>query len=715
MRSLFLVASGITAVSAVEVNPIRKIVTLLQDMKKEVEAEGEKNEELYEKFMCFCKKNKGSLGESASKAQAQIDELDAKVKADSAEKSQLEADLKAHKEDRTAAKKDLATAEQLREKERKQYVADSGDQGANLAAVSKAIPALEAGMGSFLQTSSAAQLKNVITNLSESISNDDDRMTVMSFLEQSGDYAPQSGQIVGILKNMKDEMEKDLGAVNDAEKAAVKAFAELKAAKNKEIAAAGEAIESKQERAGKLAVSIVQGKAESENASEELADSVKFAAELEKNCATKEDEHKQNQKTRSEEIMAIGEAINVLNDDDALEIFNKSSAKKQNFVQTGFLQVRTSKAAKLTKARSMLASMKLEHPGMALLQSAAVSAIRMGEKSGKVDFSKVLKMIDDMVTLLGKEQKDDEASRDHCNAEFDSSADDKKKYENEVEAFASQLAELKDSIADVAGKIEATTQKIADLDQDVAEATEQRKAENSEFTTQQALNKAAVGLIFKAKNRLQKFYNPSLHVADKAHRELSQEEQIAVNNGGVDPRVAEAEQLEREEKERLAGMAFVQIRAHHQSRSTVDPPVAPEAGVGSHSNNKKSGGVVALMDMLTKEVEVSMQDAANAEKVAQRDYEELVADAKTTREQDSKSIVSMNAAKAEMEGQQDEAKTSHTLSEEALASTNTYIAELHGSCDFIIASFEERREKRTNEVEGLKNAKAVLNGADYGF
>ena len=37
-----------------EANPIRKVVTLLQDMQKELEAEGKKEEELYNKFMCYC-------------------------------------------------------------------------------------------------------------------------------------------------------------------------------------------------------------------------------------------------------------------------------------------------------------------------------------------------------------------------------------------------------------------------------------------------------------------------------------------------------------------------------------------------------------------------------------------------------------------------------------------------------------------------------------
>ena len=38
-------------------NPIRRIVTLLQEMQKEIEAEGEKEEDAFEKFMCYCPHN----------------------------------------------------------------------------------------------------------------------------------------------------------------------------------------------------------------------------------------------------------------------------------------------------------------------------------------------------------------------------------------------------------------------------------------------------------------------------------------------------------------------------------------------------------------------------------------------------------------------------------------------------------------------------------
>merc|ERR1719421_675248 len=85
-----------------------------------------------------------------------------------------------------------------------------------------------------------------------------DRETLLNFLQNKGDYQPSSNQIVGILKNMLDEMDKSLGGIVSDEEAAVASFKDLKAAKEKEIALATAAIESKTQRVGELAVSIVQ-------------------------------------------------------------------------------------------------------------------------------------------------------------------------------------------------------------------------------------------------------------------------------------------------------------------------------------------------------------------------------------------------------------------------------------------------------------------------
>merc|ERR1719498_2406612 len=106
-------------------NPIRKVVTLMQNMQKEIEAEGEKEKELHEKFLCYCKSTDAT--KTNEDASAKIDELSAKLKAETAEKSQITQELADHKTDREQAKADLDEATSLREKEAGEFAAMKAD------------------------------------------------------------------------------------------------------------------------------------------------------------------------------------------------------------------------------------------------------------------------------------------------------------------------------------------------------------------------------------------------------------------------------------------------------------------------------------------------------------------------------------------------------------------------------------------------------------
>merc|ERR1719326_1931787 len=119
--------------------------------------------------------------------------------------------------------------------------------------------------------------------------NSADRDMLASFLDSSEDssYAPRSGEIVGILKQMKDEMEADLADAKAAEEKAITQFNELVAAKNKEIEACTKAIEVKTARKGELAVKIAETENAIEDMKEQLEEDKKFLADLEKNCKTK--------------------------------------------------------------------------------------------------------------------------------------------------------------------------------------------------------------------------------------------------------------------------------------------------------------------------------------------------------------------------------------------------------------------------------------------
>merc|ERR1712159_110230 len=90
--------------------------------------------------------------------------------------------------------------------------------------------------GGFLQTNTAAVLRQL--SLTQEMSSTD-RDLLSSFLvgKHGQGYAPASGEILGILKQMKDTMEKDLKEILEAEANAKATFEELVAAKEKEIEA----------------------------------------------------------------------------------------------------------------------------------------------------------------------------------------------------------------------------------------------------------------------------------------------------------------------------------------------------------------------------------------------------------------------------------------------------------------------------------------------
>merc|ERR1719454_2276511 len=125
--------TSLTSEARVAANPIRKVVVLLQKMQQEVTAEGEKEEALYKKFMCYCKNGRETLEASIEANKNKIASLEAELKGALAEKKQTSAALAEHKQSRADAKKAMAEATALREKEAAAFAKLESDSNMNLA------------------------------------------------------------------------------------------------------------------------------------------------------------------------------------------------------------------------------------------------------------------------------------------------------------------------------------------------------------------------------------------------------------------------------------------------------------------------------------------------------------------------------------------------------------------------------------------------------
>merc|ERR1719174_1881667 len=197
--SLLAAASAEASGEGLRVNPIRKVVTMLQDMQKEVEAEGKKEEGLFDNFMCYCSGGEGALEASITQGKAQIEQLTADIERGTAEKSQLDQDVATHKADRTAAEKTIKESTALREKEAAEFGATSGDMKSNIQAMGGALDALKKGLSaSLLQTGVGNVLRNIIKT--SPLVRDGKRGGLMSFLESGEDEAGGSDQIIGIVE-----------------------------------------------------------------------------------------------------------------------------------------------------------------------------------------------------------------------------------------------------------------------------------------------------------------------------------------------------------------------------------------------------------------------------------------------------------------------------------------------------------------------------------
>merc|ERR1719460_2535833 len=274
-------------------------------MQKKVAAEGEKEEELFDKFMCYCKNGKGALEGSIAAAENKNEQLTASIKETDATLTQMKGDLKTAQTDRSDAKSAIAKATKLREKEAAAFAKESSELKTNIAATKKATAAIEAGAGgAFLQTKAASTLKQL--SISQEMS-EVDREMLTSFLTQGEGYAPASGSIVGILKQMSDTMEANLEKATTEENVAIKDFDGLVAAKTKQINALTAEIESKTSRIGELGVELVTQKEDLDDTTKSLAEDEAFLKDLQKNCATKEDEWAARCKVRAEELLAIAD------------------------------------------------------------------------------------------------------------------------------------------------------------------------------------------------------------------------------------------------------------------------------------------------------------------------------------------------------------------------------------------------------------------------
>merc|ERR1711920_186999 len=157
---------------------------------------------------------------------------------------------------------------------------------------------------------------------------------------------------------------------------------------------------------------------------------------------------------------------------------------------------------------------------------------------------------------------------------------------------------------------------------------------------------------------------------------------------------------------------FAQVFAHRQDAG-VAPPPPPDTWDAYAKKGEESTGVIAMIDLLIKDLDTEMTEAETDEKESQKDYESMMAESAKKRAEDSKSLADKENLKADLGVDLTELKRTKLSTFKELQATVKYIASLHAECDWLMQFFDVREAARNGEIKSLMDEKAVLSGASY--
>merc|ERR1719401_315649 len=647
--------------------PVSKVITLLKDMLKQLEKEAEEDEEIYDKMACWCETNDKEKTKAIADAEARISDLTTKIEELTAASARLNTEIKNLEKEVAENQAALDKATALRQKQLAELNEEEKDALEAISALKAAVTVLSK-HNSLLQVPSshiagvAASVQNAMqkhASLLTGVLTHSERKAVSAFIEAPEDYfdaeptfkqsyAPQSGEIFGILKQMKETFESNLSALQKEEMANQKAYEDLKAAKEAEIAAGQEQIDTKTQELADTDEKNAQAKEDVEDTKKSLSADEQFLMMLKEKCSMTDSEWEERQKTRQLEMEAVSKALAVLSGDDAHDLFTKTFNPSLLQQESSMQSERRIQASNLLSA----VAQKMKNPRLATL------AVRV-----RLDaFTRVKKAIDDMVAQLLKEKDDEIKHKDFCVDEFNTNELQTEKKEREKADLTAKIEDLELTIKQLTEAIDALKAEIAEMQVQLKRAGEDREKENKEFQTTVADQRATQKLLTAALNILKGFYSKK-------------------------------------------AVALV------QAQEPAGPP--PPPGFEAYKKNAAAGGVMGMIQQIINDAKAMEAEVIRSEEDAQKAYEDFVKDTNGSIDAKSKDIVNKSESKAKAEADRVEAKEDKEAVMLELEQLANYKAELHSSCDFVMKNFEIRQTARDEEIEALKQAKAILSGAKF--
>merc|ERR1719203_1810375 len=682
-------------------SPVERVVNLLKDLHEKLGLDGRAEQQVYDKYACWCEKTTDRKANDISVAQDELRSLGQSILSLKGKIATLAAEIEELTAQIKAIKKAMDRATNIRQKENAAFLAETAEMKQAIIALQQAITVLASATmveskssdGSLLQASIAtkagAAVKAVIAVIpARSSLNPGQFEQLGAFLQSTSGaaYMPQSLTVQGILTDMYKTFAADLESAYQQEADANRKFEDFMNVKEteKNDAKALRATKEGQKADAESQLADIQ-QIYDDTAAQKAAD-IKFFDATKAACLSKHDAWTIRKDLRMEEIAGITQALDILTDDANRELFattikaGKETGMDDSY-NTGrnfatFLQVRSSssEAAAGAHAYETLKAMATETHSFRL---AALAARVKLTKAGH--FDQVIAAITTMINTLTTEGQEDIAKRDQCKEEYQKIKSTVKNVTWLIEKNVAKIDKLERAIKMRKRQRDKAIADIAEVDETLRVLKQEREEENEAFENSKLADQSAIDVLISARTALIAYY--------KKHN---------IELGPIQGAVK--------------GLALAQRQAPDFDVSADQAPEAVFSSKGKRKDETK--GIVQIMTMLIEDINDEIKNDMKAEEVAQLKYEGLRDEGLALKSDLIAKKTSLEAAIAKR-GQEKQAEEADKLdNENDLQAEQDYKASITNDCDFIIRTFTKRATAREAEMRGLTGAKEFLVGAN---
>jgi len=728
---------------------ITKVIKMLQNMLVKSKADGEKDVKLFAKYKCYCDTNAAEKKKSIEDNGKMIELLAGEImelQSQNGKLSSENAGLEMAMGDNERARN---TADELRSQASTDFIAEETDMKAAIGQMDQAIDTLAAigadqtaslmAKEKFMGHASKASLIKVVGSVKDALKaasvflSSKDRNSLTSFIQApfTGTYQSQSGEIVGILKNMRDTFKSNLASARASENASSESHEKFSKVKQDEFAAMKGAYEDKEKLLGENDDTLSTKKTSKEEAETTKADDEDFLAKLQRMCIEKTKQFEDRKMVRANEEAAVSEAVSILNSDEAFETMGAVKATATgatSLLQTGRSQERLSIRELVQKALSRAAKQT---------KSLKLAKIAVSLEAGN-PFEKVVKELDAMVELIAKEETADDEQKAWCDSEREENHDNldtKTTNKGELEGKHDSLVDTIDNEeSGLRAQLSEQQTKLAENKRDQADEIEDRGLENAAYQGNIVNLNNAANTLDKALKVLKKFYD-WLHAKQGPHH---YDKKAGKDSGSSNlKRIPEAsvEELEEAcsndpgcagfnsngwlkgaidaEDKWYDGAGDLYVKVYDEENSVVlvqahqEPP---ETWDDSGSQKGQATDAVSMLGFILTETRDEEKQAHTDEESSQHTFEDTMADLKTQEGECLDTIADLKEQLSEKEKTLEETKIDLERTTVEKGALERYLLKIKPGCDFITDNIETRKDNRKAETEALGTATEKLKG-----